>query len=71
MVTSISHPYCYGVWINKVEKFKCDTFKFGKSLTNLIRKGFKLAIMVDSLKYMFVVIIMNNVLVYLVALISN
>ena len=49
----IPHP-CVNVHVNnKGQKFKSDTTKIEKSLKNIIRKGYNLRTIVDSLRQVY------------------
>jgi hypothetical protein len=61
----------YGDVINRANKIKADTFKLVKSLENLIRKGYELAIVAHSLRQVYFAKNLDNLLVQLVCPTKN
>ena len=65
MFSFIYHPHFNGKVINKGEKFKSDTSKLVKSLKNLVRKGYDLAIIGHCLWQDYLAKNIDNLLVQL------
>ena len=64
-LSDISFPCVYGNVLSKTKMVKSDIYKLGKSMENLIRKGYDLAIIVHSLKQVYFAKHVDNLLVQL------
>jgi hypothetical protein len=63
---SISNPCFNGDIINKTKNVKSDTSKLAKYLKNLVYKGYDLATIVDSLRQVYFLKNIDNLLIQLV-----